>query len=113
MKISLGTDLIAVSRFKHWHTFARKKLKRIFSEEEIDYCLQNAEKSAERFAVRFAAREALYKGIVQYDEYFTIPFLTVCSSIIILKQQSGAPILKIKENNSLYFYLKKNNISNI
>lgn len=86
---------------------------RIFSTEEIDYCLFNSDKSAERFAVRFAAREALYKGISQHDEYYRIPFLTLCSSVIISKKPSGAPEIKIKEESELFLYFTNHNFPTI
>jgi len=101
-KISIGTDIVSITRFSHWYLFSREKLSRIFSDEEIDYCLKIPGQSAEKFAVRFATRESLYKAISQHDSEYKIPFLTLCSSIIISKQQSGTPIIKIKENMSAF-----------
>jgi len=59
--IGIGTDLIEVSRME---AFARRSgaLERIFSQEEIDYCLARKNKY-EHLAVRFAAKEAVYKAL--------------------------------------------------
>src|SRR5581483_689091 len=100
MKIYMGTDIVSVIRFQEWHLFSQQKLLRIFSQEEINYCLTNSTSRPERFAVRFAAREAFYKALCSMDAEASvvakamsdktpnkqIPFLTVCSSIVISKK---------------------------
>lgn len=58
----IGIDLAEIRRFAHWHTYHEKLLK-VFSQEEIDYCLQDQTLAAARFATRFAAKEAFYKAI--------------------------------------------------
>ena len=85
MILGIGVDTIEINRFVLWHTYSRKKLARIFSLEEIDYCLQDKNKSAQRFAVRFAAREALYKALSHTYPGKKVPFLTLCSRTIITK----------------------------
>jgi phosphopantetheine--protein transferase-like protein len=85
MILGIGVDTIEIERFALWHTYSPKKLRRIFSVEEIEYCLSNVSKSAERFAVRFAAREALYKALSYAYPEKTIPFLTLCAYTIIKK----------------------------
>lgn len=60
---SVGIDCVEIERFKHWHTYSTKQLVKIFSLQEIDYCLANPNQSSERFAVRFAAKEATYKAL--------------------------------------------------
>jgi phosphopantetheine--protein transferase-like protein len=67
-------------------------LKRIFSEQEITYCLKNPYKSAERFAVRFAAREAFFKAL-QPMLCKPLPFLLLCRHVTITKSQCGVPSL--------------------
>ena len=93
MILGIGVDSIEVHRFKEWHTFSRKKLSRIFSEQEIDYCLQQPNKSAERFAVRFAAREAFFKAFSAGFSHVTIPFLTLCKQVSIEKRGSRPVLL--------------------
>lgn len=61
--IGLGIDAVEIERFTHWSTFSHQKLKRLYTDQEILYCLSISEKAAERFAVRFAAKEALYKAL--------------------------------------------------
>ena len=61
--IGLGIDAVEIERFTHWSTFSHQKLKRLYTHQELLYCLSIPEKAAERFAVRFAAKEALYKAL--------------------------------------------------
>jgi holo-[acyl-carrier protein] synthase len=90
--ITVGLDAVEIERFKHWHTYSHKKLQRIFTAQEIDYCLKDPVKSAERFAVRFAAKEAFYKAFSSLVQT-SIPFLTVCKEVEIIKEHSKPPIL--------------------
>jgi len=85
MIMGIGIDAIAVSRFVHWRHFSQKQLKRIFSEEEIAYCLASQANSAERFAARFAAREAFFKALCSATPNHGISFLTVCRAITIAR----------------------------
>ena len=101
MIIGIGIDSAEIHRFAQWHTFSRKKLSRIFSDQEIDYCLQLTHKSAERFAVRFAAREALFKALsVAFPDLF-IPFLTLCKAVSIIKQKNRPEIIIDREMLSI------------
>lgn len=84
----IGIDSIEIARFKTWHTYTSKKLTRIFSPDEITYCLNNTYKSAERFAVRFAAKEAFFKAFCSMLQH-AIPFLTVCKNIHIERKTNG------------------------
>jgi holo-[acyl-carrier protein] synthase len=94
MILGIGIDTIEVDRFASWHTYSQKKLLRIFSQEEIEYCLEKSNLSAERFAVRFAAREALYKALSYSYPDTKIPFLTLCARISVIKK-NGLPHLTI------------------
>ncbi len=86
MIAGIGIDSVEIARFEHWHAYDKKKLLRIFSEEEINYCRAHPLKSAERFAVRFAVREALYKALSQACPTLRISFLTLCKSLAIIKK---------------------------
>jgi len=88
----IGIDSVEINRFINWYAYEHKTLSRIFSDEEIKYCLQNKNLSAQRFAVRFAAREALFKALCQYDQGNTIPLLTLCKATKII-QPKKAPEL--------------------
>ena len=85
MILGIGVDSVEIERFSHWSDYSEKKLLRIFSPEEIEYCLQQKNKSAERFAARFAAREALFKALSYGYPNFSLPFLTLCSRVAITK----------------------------
>ena len=97
MILGIGVDTIDIQRFAAWHSYSRKKLLRIFSSQEIDYCLEDVNKSAERFAVRFAAREALYKALSHAYPHKKIPFLTLCARITITKID-GRPHILIRDD---------------
>lgn len=86
MILGIGVDTVDIERFALWHTYSPKKLHRIFSSEEIEYCLQDISKSAERFAARFAAREALYKALSYAYPQNKLPFLTLCANVAVQKQ---------------------------
>ncbi len=90
MIIGIGIDSIEIDRFQHWATFNEAKLQRIYSPEEISYCLGNPHKSAERFAARFAAREAFFKAYHDIAHNNPVPFLTVCKNLIIKKTAQGS-----------------------
>jgi len=74
--VSIGIDLVDIDRCRHWAFKSKKQLSRLFSEQEIEYCLSIPTKSSERFAARFAAKEALYKALSPLS--LKIPFLTLC-----------------------------------
>ena len=91
MILAIGIDAVDIYRFKDWHTKPYTSLQRIFSEEEIVYCIQNMHKSAERFALRFAIREATYKIMTVIGPQHSIPFLTLCKAVVIHKDSRGTP----------------------
>ncbi len=85
--VGLGTDLIEVERIK---AFAEKPgaLERIFSEEEIAYCLARKNRY-QHLAVRFAAKEAVYKAL---------PFDGVAfKSIYVTNLESGRPAVHVND----------------
>jgi phosphopantetheine--protein transferase-like protein len=95
MIVGIGIDSIATERFAHWHNYTTSQLLRIFSAEEVAYCLSHTKHSAERFAVRFATREALFKALTMYKPNHTVPFLTLCKLVCIKKDYRNAPQLAI------------------
>lgn len=95
MILSLGIDSVAIARFQDWHKKPVKQLQRIFSPEEITYCLSNPTKSAERFAARFAAKEAFYKALHSIIRDKKLPLFTVCKNLVIKKHLNGAPFLAV------------------
>jgi holo-[acyl-carrier protein] synthase len=96
--IGIGLDSVEIVRFQQWQCFSRHTLARIFSEQEIDYCLSNSTKSAERFAVRFAAREAFFKAISSVSSDKKLPFLTVCKKVHVVRKNDGLTELQVEWN---------------
>jgi len=63
MIISTGLDLVSVPRFGRFvEKRGRRGLERLFSPDEIEYCLALAH-PVRSFAARFAAKEAFYKAL--------------------------------------------------
>ncbi len=63
MVIGLGTDLMEIDRIQESiRRFGDRFLNRVFTPEEIAYCLRK-KGSAESFAARFAAKEAGAKAL--------------------------------------------------
>jgi holo-[acyl-carrier protein] synthase len=95
--IGIGIDSVEIDRFANWHTYSHAQLSRIFSPEEIEYCLSAHNKSAERFAARFATREAFFKAFTAMNPHHTIPFLTLCKQVAVTKQNRN-PLLHVNWN---------------
>ena len=97
MILGIGIDSIEIMRFAHWHTYSHAQLQRVFSVNEITYCLQAPQKSAERFAARFAAREALWKALCQANPQHPKAFLTFCRKVEVAHCSRGVPYFIIDE----------------
>lgn len=104
MILGIGIDSVDIKRFASWSLYSPKILRRIFSEQEIAYCLQNPAKSAERFAVRFAAREAFFKALSTYQPEHNLPFLTVCRLVTIEKNKNNSPHLLVNWEKMVSLY---------
>lgn len=61
MILGIGIDTVAISRFKDYQTYDTTFLEKLFSSQEIAYCLSKAN-PAQHFASRFATREAFFKA---------------------------------------------------
>lgn len=100
----IGIDAVAISRFAEWHAKSLHELKKIFTDQEIEYCLSNPQKSAERFAVRFAAKEAFLKAL-QSQSNQKLSFFTVAKKVEIIRSHTGAPRLIFCDDSSLLCHL--------
>lgn len=91
MILAIGTDIIRINRFKKWQSFPNKKLTRVFSAEEIAYCLSSNDYAAARLAVRFAARESFYKAFCcAFKTETQVQFHTILQMIHTKKAVNGA-----------------------
>jgi len=88
MILGIGIDIIDIERFADWHTYSPRRLSRVFSANEQDYCRSVTAKSAERFAARFAAKEALYKALSPYA-LTPPPLLLFCTKTEITSGPTG------------------------
>jgi len=90
--VGIGIDLVEINRFKERPYNANKSFyKKIFSEEEINYCLKFSD-SYRHFAGKFALKEALIKSIKK-----RIGFSDILTSHLDLK-----PEIKIEKNYGEY-----------
>ena len=58
--IEVGIDCEEISRFESFNKKGNSFLRKIYTDNEIDYCLSKTP-SSQHFAVRFAAKEAVRK----------------------------------------------------
>ena len=97
MILGTGIDIIDIQRFAQWHTKPQDELLRVFSKEEITYCIhKNSDLTAERFAVRFAAKEAFYKAyhaMLATVQAPNQPLLTIQKEVSVTHLTNGAPAL--------------------
>ena len=109
--LNIGIDAAKTNRFKSWAKYPNSKLLRIFSQEEIDYCLSGAQinplNGAERFASRFAFKEATFKALNPFLMQ-NLPFSTLCNLIWIENSPSGQPKIMYKTELNGYLSQKLN-----
>ena len=105
--VTCGTDIIKVSRVKDSiEKIGDTFLKRVYTDEEIEYCESRRMCKYQSYAARFAAKEAIYKAISP-DKGSE----AVCKYAEVCKYENGKPYI------NLYGELKKiadkENIKNI
>ena len=99
MIIGIGIDAVEIERCAAFASYSHTRLMRLFSPEEIAYCLQEPTKSAERFAARFATKEALYKALTQARGKPPAPFFTLCKYTMVQLNPSPTLIIDLKQLN--------------
>ena len=91
--IGIGIDIVEVNRFKRIpYTKKPSFYKKIFTMDEINYCLKFNEPYT-HFAGKFAAKEALKKSIST-----NVNMLDIETSY-----SNNKPVIKLKKNNSYKF----------
>jgi holo-[acyl-carrier protein] synthase len=70
--IVVGTDLVQVREIdKAMQRFGERYLRRLFTDAELSYCLENVAVAPSRLAARFAAKEAALKVLRLADQSFS------------------------------------------
>ena len=92
MKIfGIGTEIVNIIRIeKSLKKYGKSFKKRIFSENEINYC-ENKKNPSSFYAKRFAAKEALSKALGT-----GIKGNIIFKDIEILNNKKGKPLIKLK-----------------
>ncbi len=111
MMVAVGIDSTEIERFVSWALWPRQRLRRIFSDVEIDYCLSIAGLEAQRFAARFAVREAFFKALCSLDTKNRVPFLRVCSCLSLVHAHNGAPQLLVNWQTLEPTYARRDELS--
>ncbi len=89
MILGIGVDIIEIDRIKSViDRFDRRFLNKIYTENEIDYCINKANKY-QHFAARFAAKEAIYKALSEAEQK-----IASWKNIEVFNQNNGLPIVK-------------------
>ncbi|MEG0073075.1 MAG: holo-ACP synthase [Clostridia bacterium] len=65
---SCGIDIVKVSRIKDAIEANDKFIKKVYSDDEIEYCnVKNVDQRYLHYAGRFAAKEAIYKALTNSE----------------------------------------------
>jgi len=89
MVIGIGIDIIEIERVKKSiDTFGDSFLNKIYTKNELDYCLAKHNKY-QHLAARFAAKEAIYKALASGWEKDA-----TWKSIEIINEPNGLPVVK-------------------
>lgn len=73
MKIYIGTDILKISRIKEKYIKNNNFIKKIFTEDEINYCVKNNNINFQSLAGIFSTKEAAVKAFSKaFNESFSI-----------------------------------------
>ena len=92
--MNIGIDIEEIKRFNNLLK-DKKFIERIFSKDEIEYCLSKKKNAIQHFAVRFAGKEAVWKAINK-SKKFVITDISFKNSI------TGKPEVYIKGKKISY-----------
>lgn len=94
MILGIGIDTIAISRFDEYHTHDHAFLEKLFSKQEIAYCLSQPN-PAQHFASRFATREAFFKAhqamLATLNAQHPATLITINKHIQVIHNERGLP----------------------
>lgn len=94
MNITCGTDIIEIERIKNAieDKTGAEFVKRVFTENEIDYCESKKGQKYQHYAARFAGKEAIFKAISkELDNKYDIEW----KQMEILNNEDGNPYVNI------------------
>lgn len=91
MVLGLGIDIIEIERIKESiERFGDRFLNKVFTENEIKYCMSKGNKY-QHFAARFAAKEAVSKALATgWNKDFN------WKNVEIMNEPSGMPVVTLK-----------------
>lgn len=91
MAVYCGTDIVSVERIKNSiEELGDTFIKRIYTDEEIEYCESKRMCKYQSYAARFAAKEAVYKAFSPE----TMDEITWHDAEI-MKRPNGKPVMKL------------------
>jgi len=91
MVLGVGTDLIETKRIEESIVrYGERFLERVFTQNEIAYCMRKRKNAAESFAARFAAKEAGAKALGT-----GISHGITWKELEVLREPSGRPTLHL------------------
>jgi holo-[acyl-carrier protein] synthase len=93
MVLGIGIDIIEVTRVKNLAEKNPRFLKRIFTDEEVEYCSKK-KNSHQHLAARFAAKEAFFKALGKRIKWTDVKLYNL---------PSGKPMLKIRDKERFPF----------
>lgn len=95
MKVSCGTDIIEIERIRNnIDNLGDKFLKRIYTDNEIEYCESKKIQKFQSYAGRFAAKEAFLKAVSLFlDNKYSISW----KDIEIINDEQGRPKLRVNK----------------
>ncbi|MBA2123712.1 holo-[acyl-carrier-protein] synthase [bacterium Unc6] len=97
MILGVGIDIVSVPRFlKVWKKWGTKFLEKIFTQDEIRYCLFKS-CPEEHLAARFAAKESVLKALSEKR----FDYALVWKNVEIVKESSGRPNIKLNSKKNL------------
>jgi holo-[acyl-carrier protein] synthase len=97
--LEVGIDIVDITRFNKDVILKKNIIKKIFTDNEIQYC-EKKDNSSQHYAVRFAAKEAVVKAFTCYDLSVSL------RHIEIINKKNGCPYVKILDDKFSGFDIK-------
>lgn len=93
MSVMVGNDIIEVERIKDSiEKLGEKFIKRIYTENEIEYCEKTKNMKYQHYAARFAAKEAIFKAL---STLIIDKFKLEWTDFEVLNNEQGRPYVNV------------------